>query len=52
MVGVAFLVMAFRGRPLTLAAQQSFQPGQAASLAATYDADPLVRRGHRVASLV
>jgi hypothetical protein len=51
-VGLAFLITAYRGRPLTLAAQQSVQPGRAAELAAAYAANPLVRRGHRVASQV
>lgn len=51
-VGIAFLVAAYRGRPLTLAAQQTFQPGRADELAAAYATNPVVRRGHRVASLV
>ena len=52
-VGVAFLVTAFGGhRPLTLAAQQSFQPAKARELADEYAADPHVRHGHRVASTV
>jgi hypothetical protein len=51
-VGVAFLVTARGRRPLTLAAQQSFLPAKAAELAAAFAADPRVRRGHRVASLV
>jgi hypothetical protein len=51
-VGLAFLITAYRGRPLTLAAQQSVQPGRAGELAAAYAANPLVRRGHRVASQV
>jgi hypothetical protein len=51
-VGIAFAVTAFRGRPLTLLAQQSFRPGKAAEMAAEYAADPHVRHGHRVASLV
>jgi hypothetical protein len=51
-VGLAFLVTAFRARPLTLAAQQSFLPARAAQLAESFAASPEVRRGHRVASLV
>ena len=52
-VGVAFLVTGLSGRrPLTLAAQQSFQPGRARELADEYAADARVRHGHRVASLV
>ncbi|MGX6600685.1 VC0807 family protein [Micromonosporaceae bacterium Da 78-11] len=50
--GVAFLVTARARRPLTLAAQQSFMPGRAGELAAAFAADPQVRHGHRVASLV
>jgi hypothetical protein len=52
-VGVTFLVTAFRGgRPLTLAAQQSFQPAKAKELADEYATTPAVRHGHRIASLV
>ena len=52
-VGVTFLVTGLRGRrPLTLAAQQSFQPSRARELADEYAADARVRHGHRVASLV
>jgi hypothetical protein len=51
-IGSLFLVTAFRGRPLTLAAQQSFQPGRAAELAEEYADNPAVRQGHRIISLV
>ncbi|GIF39433.1 VC0807 family protein [Actinoplanes xinjiangensis] len=52
-IGLTFLVTALHGgRPLTLAAQQSFQPGKAGDLAEAYATDPDVRRGHRLASLV
>jgi hypothetical protein len=52
-VGLAFLVAAARGRrPLTLAAQQSWTPDQAAELAEQYRTDPEVRRWHRLVSTV
>jgi hypothetical protein len=51
-VGLTFLATTTYGRPLTLAAMQSFQPARAAELAAEYDAQPDVRRGHRVSSAV
>ena len=52
-VGLTFLVTALRGRrPLTLAAQQSWQPQQAAELAAEYRDEPEVRRAHRFVSSV
>jgi hypothetical protein len=51
-LGLAFLATAARGRPLTLAAQQSFQPRHARELAEAYEGNPMVRRGHRVASMV
>lgn len=51
-IGSLFLITAFRGRPLTLAAQQSFMPSRAAELADAYATNPRVRHGHRVASLV
>jgi hypothetical protein len=50
-VGLTFLATAIRGRhPLTLAAQQSWNPDQAAELAREYEADADVRRGHRFVS--
>jgi hypothetical protein len=51
-VGLVFVGTALWGRPLTLSAQQSMRPGQAAELAEAYDTDPRVRHGHRIASLV
>jgi drug/metabolite transporter (DMT)-like permease len=51
-LGLAFLVTAARGRPLTLSAQQSFQPRRARELAEAYAGNPMVRHGHRVASVV
>jgi hypothetical protein len=52
-VGLTFLVTALRGRrPLTLAAQQSWQPLRADELAAEYRDEPDVRRGHRFVSTV
>jgi hypothetical protein len=51
-IGALFLITAFRGRPLTLSAQQTFQPAKAAELASEFAASSAVRHGHRVASLV
>ncbi len=51
-VGLTFLATAVFGRPLTLAAMQSFQPSRAAGIAAAYDAEPGFRRGYRTSSLV
>jgi hypothetical protein len=51
-VGLTFLATTVRGRPLTLAAEQSFQPTRAAEIAAEYAAEPEVRRGHKVSSRV
>jgi hypothetical protein len=51
-IGLVFVGTALWGRPLTLAAQQSMHPKQAAELAVAYDTNPRVRHGHRVASLV
>jgi hypothetical protein len=52
-IGLAFLITALHGgRPLTLAAQQSFMPGKADDLTAAYATNPDIRRGHRLASLV
>jgi len=50
-IGICFLVSTAVGRPLTLAASQSWGEGSSGSLVANYDTDPLVRRGHRVCSL-
>jgi hypothetical protein len=51
-LGIVFLVTVFRGRPLTLAALQSFQPAQADAAQAEYESDADVRRGHRISSTV
>jgi hypothetical protein len=52
-VGLTFLVTGLRGRrPLTLAAQQSWNPGEADELAEEYRTDVDVRRGHRFVSTV
>ena len=52
-VGLTFLITAWHGRrPLTLAAQQSWQPQRAAELAAAYRDDPDVRRSYRFVSTV
>ena len=52
-VGVAFLVSAAVGRrPLTLAAQQSWQPAQAAELMQEYRTHPRIRHAHRFTSSV
>ncbi|WP_323099397.1 VC0807 family protein [Intrasporangium sp. YIM S08009] len=50
-IGICFLVSTAVGRPLTLAAAQSWGEGPGGSLVAGYDTDPLVRRGHRICSL-
>lgn len=50
-IGVCFLVTTALGRPLTLAAARTWG-GDSGSLAGEYDTNPLVRRGHRVCSLV
>lgn len=52
-VGITFLVTAVVGhRPLTLAARQSWSPGEAAALAEEYRADADVRCGYRFTSMV
>lgn len=52
-VGLFFLGTVVLGRrPLTLAAQQAWQPDRSDELAREYDRDPDVRRGHRVVSTV
>lgn len=51
-VGVVFLVSVRFGRPLTLAAGQSFHPARSEELAEQYHSNPNVRRGHRVTSVV
>ncbi|WP_157411491.1 VC0807 family protein [Actinoplanes rectilineatus] len=51
-LGLAFLASTMRGRPLTLAAQQSFLPAKAAELAELYATSSRFQRGHRVSSIV
>ncbi|MEV6630336.1 VC0807 family protein [Actinoplanes sp. NPDC051470] len=51
-IGLVFVGTALWGRPLTLAAQQSMRPGQAAELTEAYESNPRVRHGYRVTSLV
>jgi hypothetical protein len=51
-VGLVFLATTLWGRPLSLAASQSFQPGRREEILHDYDTDPIVRRGHRVSSAV
>jgi hypothetical protein len=51
-VGLAFVASVLWGRPLSLAASQSFQPARREELRREYDTNPLVRRGHRVSSTV
>lgn len=52
-VGATFLVTALIGsRPLTLSAMQSFQPAQAAELAAEYRTEPVARRAYKLTSYV
>lgn len=52
-VGLFFLgTVIGGGRPLTLAAQQSWQPDLAGELGREYATDPDVRRGHRYLSTV
>ncbi len=51
-VGIAFLVSIVAGRPLTLAAAQSWQPGEAQELEILYRTDPDVRHGFRVSAMV
>jgi hypothetical protein len=52
-VGAVFLVTAILGgRPLTLAAAQSFLPASAEALSERYRSEPHVRRGFRLTSAV
>jgi hypothetical protein len=51
-VGLVFLATALWGRPLSLAASESFQPARREEIRREYETDPLVRRGHRVSSTV
>lgn len=51
-VGLVFLATVAFGRPLTLAASQSFNPSHRAEIAERYRTDPRVRHGHRLCSAV
>jgi hypothetical protein len=51
-VGLTFLATVLWGRPLSLAASQSFQPARRDEIRQEYDTEPLVRRGHQVSSAV
>jgi hypothetical protein len=51
-VGLAFLATTWLGRPLTLAASQSFHPVRSTELAERYRADPGIRRRYTVSSAV
>jgi hypothetical protein len=51
-VGLVFLTTTLVGRPLTLAASQSFNPHRRAEIAERYRSDPRVRHGHRLCSAV
>ncbi|MGE3286971.1 MAG: VC0807 family protein [Pseudonocardia sp.] len=52
-LGILFVATGVRGRrPLTLAALQGFEPRRAAEIAARFAAEPAVRRGHRLTSVV
>lgn len=51
-IGLVFLATVLRGRPLTLAAQQSWSPATADDLGREYAENPAVRRGHRISSTV
>jgi hypothetical protein len=51
-IGLVFLATAAGRRPLTLAAEQSWQPRRAAAIAEEFAVDPHVRRGHRLACRV
>jgi hypothetical protein len=51
-VGLAILLTTLLGRPLTYAAMQSFNPAKATYLEQRYEADPQVRHGYRLTSMV
>lgn len=51
-VGLTFLITARGTNPLTLAAQKSWEPGEAAALDEEYRTDADVRHGHRFTSTV
>jgi hypothetical protein len=49
-VGLVFLATVRWGRPLTLAAAETFNPARAAEFRRQYRTDPRLRRGHRLSS--
>jgi hypothetical protein len=51
-VGLVFLVTTLWGRPLSVAASESFQPDRREEIRREYDTNPYVRRGHKVSSTV
>ena len=51
-IALVFLLTTLWGTPLSLAASQSFQPARKAEIRREYEADPDVRRGHRISSTV
>ncbi|OLT13728.1 hypothetical protein BJF78_21395 [Pseudonocardia sp. CNS-139] len=51
-IGLVFLVTTAAGRPLTLAAAKTFQPGGAAHLDEVYRTNPGARRAFRLTSVV
>lgn len=51
-VGLTFLTTTWLGRPLTLAAAQSFNPGRGAEIAEKYRTNPLARRRFALSSAV
>lgn len=51
-IGLVFLATVLWGRPLTLAAAESFNPARGAEFREQYRTDPRVRRGHRLSSAV
>ncbi|WP_228002394.1 VC0807 family protein [Nocardia australiensis] len=51
-VGLVFLATALRGRPISLAAVQTFDPSRSAQFTEQYRVDPRIRHGHRVSTTV
>ncbi|RAJ70145.1 uncharacterized protein DUF3159 [Streptomyces sp. Amel2xB2] len=51
-IGLVFLATVLWGRPLTLAAAESFHPARAAAFREQYRSEPRIRRGHRLCSAV
>ena len=47
-VGLLFLGSVLAGRPLSLAASESFRPARRTEIRHEYDTDPHVRHGHRL----